>query len=157
MRTRTLIVTAAVVGALGTVTGIVAAQAGSPAPASRTQFTVVEHAVTDTTGDVDPHGDSLGDILAFRNPVFNAQNTRRVGTDNGSCIRTEVGAAYECSWTVVLKNGSLVVSGPFYDAVDSTLAVTGGTGVYSDARGSMLLHARDAAGSEYDFAFMLVN
>ena len=45
--------------------------------------------------------------------------------------------------------------GPFYDAGDSVLAVTGGTGKYAGVRGEMLLHARDAKGSEYDFRFNL--
>ena len=118
-------------------------------------FTVVEHAVTDTTADTGPAGDSPGDVLAFANPVFDATNTRRVGTDNGSCIRTAVGMSYECSWTTALPGGSIVVSGPFLDAGDSTLAVTGGTGKYRGASGEMRLHARDAGGSSYDFTFSL--
>ena len=48
-----------------------------------------------------------------------------------------------------------MVSGPFLDAGDSTLAVTGGTGKYRGASGQMRLHARDASGSSYDFTFSL--
>lgn len=117
------------------------------------RFTVVEHADTDTVADTGPKGDSLGDVLAFGNPVYNAANTRQVGSDLGSCIRTKVGASWECSWTTLLPGGSLVVQGPFYDTADSTLAITGGTGKYSGASGQMLLHARNAAGSAYDFTF----
>ncbi len=116
-------------------------------------FTVVERAVTDTTADTGPVGDSLGDVLAFANPVYNAANTTKVGSDNGSCIRTAVGAAYECTWTTTLPGGSLVVTGPFYDTKDSILAITGGTGKYEGADGQMRLHARDAKGSAYDFTF----
>jgi allene oxide cyclase len=115
----------------------------------------VEHAVTDTTADTGPAGDSLGDVLAFANPIFNASNTRQVGTDNGSCVRTAVGVSYECSWTTSLPGGSIAVSGPFLDAGDSALAITGGTGAYRGATGQMRLHARDAAGSAYDFTFSL--
>lgn len=124
-------------------------------PHSGGSFTVVEHAVSDTTADTGPAGDSAGDVLAFANPVFDAANTHQVGTDNGSCVRTAAGVSYECSWTTTLAGGSLVVEGPFLDAGDSTLAVTGGTGRFRGAVGEMRLHARNAQGSEYDFAFTL--
>ncbi len=35
------------------------------------------------------------------------------------------------------------------------LAITGGTGKYSAARGQMKLHARNEKGSEYDFVYEL--
>jgi hypothetical protein len=46
---------------------------------------------------------------------------------------------------------------PYYDdGTDTTLAITGGTGGYTGAEGSMLLHATDnPVGSEYDFIFTL--
>ncbi len=149
-------VAAVVVGALAVVGGSVA----SASPLHHRQhhgatFTVVEHAVTDTVADTGPTGDSLGDVLAFANPVFDATNKTKVGSDNGSCVRTKVGAAWECSWTTTLKGGSLVVEGPFYDTSDSTLAVIGGTGQWQGAKGQMKLHARDAQGTAYDFTFTL--
>jgi allene oxide cyclase len=147
-----LVVTLAVValGAGG------AATAAAVQPQHGTTFTVVEHAITDTVVDTGPAGDSLGDVLAFGNPVFDAANRHQIGNDQGSCVRTKIGAAWECSWTTILPGGSLVVEGPFYDAADSTLAITGGTGRWAAARGSMLLHARDAAGSSYDFSFSVL-
>jgi hypothetical protein len=118
-----------------------------------TTFTVIEHAITDTVADTGPTGDSLGDVLAFANPIFTADNKSKIGSDNGSCIRTAVGKAWECSWTLTLAKGSLVVEGPFYDTADSDLAITGGTGAWATARGQMHLHARNAAGSSYDFVY----
>src|SRR4051794_16766923 len=154
MRTSIVVGVGAVVIATSAITGgALASSPGHHQTAKR--FTVVEHAISDTTADTGPAGDSVGDVLAFANPVFDASNTRQVGTDNGSCIRTAVGASYECSWTTSLPGGSIVVSGPFQDAGDSTLAVTGGTGKYRGASGEMRLHARDAAGSSYDFTFSL--
>ena len=44
--------------------------------------------------------------------------------------------------------------GPFLDAGDSALAVTGGTGAYAGAKGEMTLHARNAEGTEYDFGYI---
>ena len=117
---------------------------------------VVEHAITDTVVDIGPKGDSRGDILAFANPVFDEADKKQVGSDNGHCIRTIPGKAYECFWTVFLPAGQITVEGPFFDNADSLLAITGGTGVYQDVRGQMKLHARgNPVGSEYDFIYML--
>ena len=99
--------------------------------------------------------DNVGDVLTFYNPVYDAANSKKLGFDQGYCVRLVVGQTYECHWTVSLAQGQLAVDGPFLDAGDSTLAVTGGTGVYSGARGEMLLHARDTKGSAYDYTFTL--
>ena len=105
-------------------------------------ITVIEHATSDTTTDTGATGDSVGDVLTFANDVFDATNANKVGTDQGYCLRVVAGTSYECTWTTFLPGGQIVVAGPFYDAKDSTLAITGGTGRYRDARGTMELHAR---------------
>jgi hypothetical protein len=118
-------------------------------------ISVVEHADTDAVTDTGAKGDSVGDVLTFENPVFDKANKTQVGTDQGYCVRTVVGKAWECNWTMSLKGGQLTVEGPFLDAGDSVLAITGGTGTYAGARGQMKLHARDAKGTAYDFAYEL--
>jgi hypothetical protein len=124
-------------------------------PHSHTVMTikVVERAETDAVTDTGQEGDTVGDILTFANKVFDEKNEKQIGTDNGYCFRTAVGSAWECAWTLTLDDGSLTVQGPFYDKGDSMLAITGGTGEYAEARGSMKLHARNDAGSEYDFVY----
>jgi hypothetical protein len=77
-----------------------------------------------------------------------------VGSDQGYCIRVVKGASYECTWTTFLTGGQIVVQGPFYDTKDSTLAITGGTGRYRHARGTMRLRSK-ANGTKYDFIFRL--
>jgi len=126
------------------------------AGATTTTLHVVEHADTDVVGDVAPEGDSVGDVLGFANPVFDENNSQQVGTDNGACVRTAVGSAWECVWTLSLSDGQITVEGPFLDAGDSVLAITGGSGAYAQARGEMKLHARNAAGSEFDFTYTIV-
>jgi allene oxide cyclase len=116
---------------------------------------VVERADTDAVTDTGAKGDSVGDVLTFANPVFDKANQTKVGTDQGYCVRTAVGKAWECTWTLSLKDGQLTVAGPFLDAGDSVLAITGGTGKYAAARGQMKLHARDAKGTAYDFVYEL--
>jgi allene oxide cyclase len=117
--------------------------------------TVIEHATTDATTDTGASGDSAGDVLTFANDVFNAKDTKKVGTDQGYCIRVVAGASYECNFTTLLTAGQITVEGPFYDAKDSTLAITGGTGRYRGARGTMELHARDN-GTKYAFVFHII-
>lgn len=163
MRRRVVIASTAV-AATAAAFGVSAAQAsqaaGSGSAAARqaaTSITVVERAVSDKVIDVAPKGDSRGDVLIFANPVYNSSNSKKVGRDQGSCIRTVRGKAWQCSWTTRLAKGSLVVEGPFYDTRDSVLAITGGTGAYSRARGEMLVHARNAKGTAFTFKFTIEN
>jgi allene oxide cyclase len=118
-------------------------------------FTVIEHATTDATTDTGASGDSAGDVLTFANEVFDAKDSKKVGTDQGSCIRIVAGESYECSWTTFLPGGRITVEGPFYDKKDSTLAITGGTGRYRNARGMMDLQSREG-GSKFAFVFHVI-
>jgi allene oxide cyclase len=120
----------------------------------RMQF--VERALTDATLDLGAHGDSVGDLLTFANPVYDAANKTKLGSDQGYCVRVIVGKSWECFWTLLLKGGQITLEGPFYDEGDSMMAVTGGTGQYLGARGAMKLHARDAKGTAYDFTYDLL-
>jgi Allene oxide cyclase len=131
--------------------------AGGGRAADTQVLNFVEHADTDTITDTGDEDDSVGDILTFANPVFDEANKNQLGTDNGWCVRTVVGEAWECFWTLLLKDGQITVEGPYLDAGDSVLAVTGGTGAYAGAKGEMKLHSRNAEGSEYDFAYSLIH
>ena len=53
---------------------------------------VVEHATTDAVSNGDPNADVAGNILTFANDVYDAADTHKVGSDQGSCVRTVVGA-----------------------------------------------------------------
>ena len=114
---------------------------------------VVERAENNTIVDLGESGDSIGDLLVWNNPIYDPSNQTKLGDDQGSCVRTVVGQAWECTWTLILPEGQLTVQGPFYDTADSILAITGGTGNYRDARGQMTLHARNAEGTEYDYTY----
>jgi allene oxide cyclase len=120
------------------------------------QIKVVEHPVGETTVDLGAKGDSIGDLLVFSNAVFDAANKTQVGTDQGYCVRTIVGKSWECFWTLTLKAGQITIEGPFMDEGDSLFAVTGGTGKYTGAKGSMKLHPRDAKSTSYDFTYDLL-
>ena len=120
-----------------------------------TTIKLVEHADSDTLQHIGPASekDSVGDVLGFANDVYDENNEEKMGTDNGFCVRTAVGEAFECVWTVSLDGGQITVEGPFLDTGGSTLAITGGTGDYADASGTMDLGFRDDAGTEFDFTY----
>jgi allene oxide cyclase len=140
---------------IAAVISILAASGYAWAQDAPESVTYVERATTDAVLDLGAKGDSAGDVLTFANEIYDAANKTKVGTNNGWCIRTVPGKAWECFWTLTLKDGQIMVEGPFLDGADSALAVTGGTGEYSSVRGEMKLHARDAKGSEYDFTYTL--
>ena len=115
---------------------------------------VVEHATTDevTNGSAT---DAAGNVLTFANDVFDSADKNKVGTDQGYCVRIVVGKTWECNWTTFLPGGQITVEGPFSDTDDTVLAITGGTGKYRNARGSMELDVHNAAGTKFDFVFHL--
>ena len=131
---------------------IAAISAPSPVFAAQ-ELKMVEHATTDAVTDTGASGDSAGDILTFANEVYDADDKDKVGSDQGICFRTVAGKAWECFWTLSLDKGQLTVEGPFYDAGNSVLAITGGTGEFAGATGDMALSARDPEGKAYNFIY----
>jgi allene oxide cyclase len=129
--------------------------AALPAVAAE-HIAVVERPVGETTVDLGAKGDSVGDLLVFANKVYDSANKAQVGSDQGYCVRTVVGKSWECFWTLILKDGQITVEGPFMDEGDSLLVITGGSGKYAGARGSMKLHPRDPTPTGYDFIYDLL-
>jgi hypothetical protein len=138
------------------IAGLAYASSSSPKLTKPVTVHVIEHADTDTVVDTGGTGDTTGDLLTFHNKVYNSTNKYVVGSDQGVCTRIDPAAGtWECNWTVFLKGGQITVDGPFFDTHDSTLAVTGGTGKYRNARGQMLLKSIDG-GVRYHFIYQLL-
>ena len=131
---------AASIAALALVVSLVSVSVAGP---NVTRLVVVEHATTDTVVDLTTNGDSTGDLLTFHNELFDETDTDVVGTNQGECVRIEVGVSWECRWVNFLEGGSV-------------LAITGGTGAYRGARGSMRLVAANEAGTELNFIFRIL-
>jgi allene oxide cyclase len=131
--------------------------AGTRAVVRPMRVAVREHALTDTVINTGKKGDSSGDLLTFHNPIFDATNSHKVGHDQGDCIRISPKAGtWECRWlTYIAGHGAIMVEGAFFDGRNSTLAVTGGTQQFRNARGSMKLVSRHG-GKQYDFIFNLL-
>ena len=132
------------------------ADIGTPTLALTRTIVVVERAETDTAIDLGEAGDTIGDLIVFGNPVYDETNLDQVGVDQGSCVLAVPGIAYECSWTLILEDGQIVVQGPInVDGSESVLAITGGTGAYNGASGEMLLEEIDDEGNENRFTYNL--
>lgn len=136
--------------------GFVAPAAGSAGASKATVIHIVERATTDAVTNGDPENDKLGNVLTFANKVYDSANKRQVGSDQGYCVRTVVGEAWECNWTTFLRSGSITVEGKFSDSGNTVLAITGGTGAYATTRGVMDLEYHNKKGTAFDFVFHLM-
>jgi allene oxide cyclase len=126
----------------------------APRVTSPRRLHVIEHGVSDHFTDLGKEGDSAGDLLTFHNPIFNRTNSKRIGHDQGDCIRiSPKRGILECRWITFLPGGSITVEGPFLDRKSSTLAITGGTGDFGNVRGSMSLKGRSGG---FDLIFHLL-
>ena len=99
--------------------------------------------------------DAVGGLLVFSNPLYDAVDRVAAGASRGYCVRVEVGRWWDCHFTLELGSGSLLVAGAYPDEGDAAFGIVGGTGRYAGARGTLEVHARDAAHSAYDFAIAL--
>lgn len=150
---RTSLVAAGGALALALACGFVAPAAAQRVPTTRLH--VVEDPVSDRVVDVGARGDSVGDLLPFHNPLFDAAGTRRVGFDQGHCVRVDPRQGrWQCEWTSVLRGGDIHVAGIFLDAGTGRFVVDGGTGRYLGVRGEMRLRTRPDR--RYDFLYRLV-
>ena len=112
--------------------------------------------VTDTVINTGKRATSRAISLTLHNGIFDATNSHQVGHDQGDCIRISPNAGtWECRWlTYIAGRGAIMVEGAFFDKRDSTMAVTGGTLEFRNARGSMKLVAEGR--TRYDFVFQLL-
>ena len=138
---------------------VVASSVLSSSATAGTTLTVIEHTVSDHVTDVGRTGLGPGDLLTFHNPIYNSTDTTVVGSDQGFCIRItkfkeNKKGSWECEWTTFLNNGadSITVESPFYDTGLGTGAITGGTGLYVGASGSLDLSCSE---TECTFKFNL--
>lgn len=117
---------------------------------------VVERPINEHTIDLVPKGDSVGDIVALRNPIYERTDRTQIGEDQGYCVRTVVGKRYECFWTLILTRGQITAEGPVSDSGESDLAVTGGTGIYGGARGTLRVIPLPGKLTAYEFIYDLL-
>ncbi|MFJ8195543.1 hypothetical protein [Streptomyces sp. NPDC096152] len=142
---------------LGTATALVTLLACAPvaATAAGTDFahatggdrviTLIGHLAQQTRFPVNPGGSpAQGDRTVFRSDLFD-QLGNQVGDTGGTCVTTRVdkGGAEECVVNYNLPGGQLTVQGMVFGILNPgpppsfDNAITGGTGVFDRARGSV--------------------
>ncbi|MFE5793938.1 hypothetical protein ACFQ8C_15365 [Streptomyces sp. NPDC056503] len=90
---------------------------------------------------VTPGSVSQGDQVVVRSDLFDEAHNK-VGETHGSCTTTRGGVdeAEQCLVTYVLPDGQLTTQGVYFNYIDQgpfDSAITGGTGKYEKARGSV--------------------
>ena len=134
--------------------GVASASSGITAPLA---ITVIEHPDHDKVIDVGKKGDSTGDIFTFHNDLYDETDTDVVGADSGQCTRmSPKEGTWECWWSITLADGIITAEGPYSDSASSwSYAVTGGTGMYENVRGSML-ETMTPSGERFVLAYSLI-
>jgi allene oxide cyclase-like protein len=147
MKLRALI---AALAAAAVLAAVLASTGGAQAPGGRT-FKLIEEDESAAFGDVAPRSRdtrnprfSGGDMHVFTSRYSDEAN-KPAGKLSAQCItvrggRTFVQARFQCSATLILRDGTITVSGAFSGNQrdeDVLTAITGGTGAYEGARGSV--------------------
>jgi len=132
--------------ALGTAALAVAATAavavdGKQATPHQRHFVLYEHDTSRQSIDLGDPGPSLGDIFAFGGNVSDAQGGPAIGRMAGSCTTTS-DTEILCVAAFTLDGGQItyqgiVDTGVFFTGQSVEFAVTGGTGPYRNARGTL--------------------
>ena len=109
-----------------------------------------------TNIDVAPRGASPGDMMVFQGDIVDSTTKKLVGHDSGWCVRTWTSKELsECTFTLTLADGQISVQGPSDRHGETVLAVTGGTGKYSGARGELKLNMRVDPGFDNNLTYVI--
>ncbi len=107
-----------------------------------------------TDVDLGRKGPSSGDRLVTRGLLFDAAGRQRTGTYVGEIVTHDhKKLLVQTTLTATFPEGQLTVAGSMLfrrvlSRTGATLAITGGTGAYSDAGGSVTMHARKIRGDD---------
>jgi hypothetical protein len=134
-------------------TALAASAAGvfaQSATASTSQsFKLTAKAVSGTNIDQGKTGFSTGDYEVHADSLW--QSGKQIGWDAGTCLTNRVGghtADQICTFILHLSHGQIVATGVVRSTESGpgtfTIAITGGTGRYDDARGSLSVTATDS-------------
>ena len=121
---------------VGTVVAAVAAPAGALDQPGNIRIT--DRMIAHTHVNVGAHGgSSAGNFDFYRQQLFNKGiTTRSIGHSDVTCVDTGTGSS-NCTGTFFLPRGEIMVGGVIDSRLFYELAVVGGTGVYSNVRGTL--------------------
>ncbi len=98
-------------------------------------------------------GSGLGAVTTFTDDLY--ARAKKIGRDQVTCIATGPGSFLECYATDLLPRGQVESVGPF-DPVHQTrvtVGISGGTGAYRDARGTIDIRVLSQTKSTYTYHF----
>jgi hypothetical protein len=143
---RLAVLTAAVSAAV-MATAVAANGRPSPVSASNT-LTVTARSTSFNTA-----GSGLGAVTTFTDDLY--ARGKKIGRDQVTCIATGPGSFLECYATDLLPKGQVESTGPF-DPVHQThvtVGISGGTGAYRAARGTIDINVLSQTRSSYVYHF----
>jgi hypothetical protein len=124
-------------GALAVSTAIVAETWRSEAATGPATIRITDRQTSFERADVGPRGRSPGDVEITNSLVYNRRITPQpLGHFECICTYT-VGINRNCSGTIFLPRGKLMVGGTLRFRQFYELAIVGGTGLYNNARGTL--------------------
>jgi hypothetical protein len=114
---------------------------------------ITERQVEDGLVDLGRRGPSVGDIEVTRGLLYNTRITPNpIG--HGELVCTLTGTRSRiCSGVYFLPRGKIVVGGPLLFRQLYELAVLGGTGLYSNARGTLTVTSLNSSRPAIDLLF----
>lgn len=125
-------------------------------------ITVMAKTVKETVLDLGDKGDSQGDRFVFSADLFEAG--KQVGHSGVDCVLTRLEPTVQrghslCSASAVLARGQITVHGLITSSPETqgrpfTLAITGGTGAYREARGELIVE--ELSPTEQRLTFKLI-
>jgi hypothetical protein len=131
---------------------VVGALVGSTSAPGATTLTVIEHEVHAHFVDLGRNRLNPGDSFTFHNPIYDSTDTSHIGRDHGFCIRitrtlNQNKGSFECESTTFFDGGasSITTEAAYYDTGAGVGAVTGGTGSYVGASGSVDFQCSETA------------
>ena len=110
--------------------------------------------VTTETIDLGAPGSSISDIIVISDALF--QHEEQVGVHGGTCTVVQVEPVLlHCVVTFTLPDGQITVQGLVTpDRAEEQVAVTGGTGAYRAAQGTLTVLEEEGEPAHYTFKFL---
>lgn len=138
--TRALLTTFFAVALVIALVGVFAVDSADADTPERGQVEILELEVQNdqyANNDLDPAGPSLGDTYVYSGTAI--RDGRSVGRGGGSCQVIHIDGeelTTQCLITMEIKRGSLTMQSLWVSGTNSlSMAITGGTGDFSNARG----------------------
>jgi hypothetical protein len=106
---------------------------------TKTIHVVQSNVGVDNPVDVGPEGGSVGDYNVINTPFLDPKSNQQVGLESGVCTSIEAPPGrLQCVTTASFPEGNITFQGAFlFEPPELELAITGGTGAYRTAHGTV--------------------